>query len=385
MNSKEKDDVVKDSYTESQNKRQSNNSLGYLPEEVIFDILTRLPAEWLHKSVRLTCKSWAAMISSSDFVKAHLLRAKPGIFIQKTRRSYGAHFLEFKGNGEYGVAALSPRLPGHYLNSCDGLILFIQKSTGNLQVVNPVTMQRLNVPKLLGSNLNCHATAAIIRVPRTGEFKLFASLVKSESLVWHCHWYVLRLGKDTTWTRFGLEAGYFTFRGTPIYCGGNDLYWIRRDHIILMDVDKETFRKFDLHGKLYHHLFKFENHLAYISPWGIIGYRMHVFEADCGRWRLHHQIEQIGSFSGYYDRATNNDSIEHSSYCVCFCFCINQEVIFKVTSGPGLKPFKAWLHSYNVETSKLSEIDVILEDLFNGNFVEGSFKLGLHTNSLVSW
>ncbi|XP_028784526.1 uncharacterized protein LOC114740534 [Neltuma alba] len=149
MDSEKKDDGGKDcnsggsSCLEPQNKSQSNNSSECLPEDVMFNILTRLPAQWLHSSARLTCKSWAAMIRRSDFVETHLLRAKPGIFLQSTRPPYGAHFLEVKGNGEYGVTALSPQFPGQYLNSCDGLILFYQKARGDLHVVNPVTMQTL--------------------------------------------------------------------------------------------------------------------------------------------------------------------------------------------------------------------------------------------------
>ncbi|KAI9127009.1 hypothetical protein K1719_001568 [Acacia pycnantha] len=383
MDREKKDDGQKDcsNSSESQNKSQSNNSSGCLPEDVMFNILTRLQAEWLHNSARFTCKSWAAMICRSDFVEAHLLRAKAGIFLQSTRPPYGAHFLEVKDNGEYGITALSPQFPGQYLNSCDGLILLSQKATGDLHVVNPVTLQTLNVPKLLNSNLDC-PPAAIVRVPRTGEFKLFASLVQTQSEVCYSHWHVLRFGKDASWTSFASESGDFKFRCTPIYCGGNDLYWITQDHVIVMDVDKETLRKFPLprkHHKFYTQFFKIETRMASLVFLGAHGYKIHIFEADSGKWRLHHQM---GIFDDYYNYPRDDDSDEVLYFSESFGVGINQEVIFKVIIEPALK---ASLYSYNVETLEPREIDVIPEGLFNGAFKEGSFEVGLHTNSLVSW
>ncbi|XP_054776548.1 uncharacterized protein LOC129285028 [Prosopis cineraria] len=387
MDREKKDDGGKDcgggssSCSESQSKIQNNKSSGSLPEDVMFNILTRLPADWLHNSARFTCKSWAAMIHRSDFIQTHLLRAKPGIFLQSTRHPYGAHFLEVKDNGEYGVTALRLRFPGRYLNSCDGLILFSQKDTVELHIVNPVTMQTLNVPKVLSSNLDC-PPVAIVRVPHTGKFKLFASLVQTQSEVCYSHWHVLRLGKDTSWTRFASEPGDFEFRCTPIYCGGNDLYWITQDHVIVMDVDKETFRKYLLPRK--HHewctqFFKIENRLASIVFLGAKGYKIHIFDADSGKWRLYHQM---GILDDYYNYPRDDDAEEATNFSESFGVWINQELIFKLIIDP---PLKASLYSYNVETCEAREIDVIPEGLFNGAFEEGSFDFGLHTISLMSW
>ena len=111
MDSEKKNDDEKDcnsSCLESKKKNQRK----YHPEDINFDILTRVPAEWLLKSVRFTCRSWAAMIRMSDFVEVHLLRAKPIIFLQSTLHPFGAHCLEVKGNGEYGVTALGLNFPG---------------------------------------------------------------------------------------------------------------------------------------------------------------------------------------------------------------------------------------------------------------------------------
>ncbi|XP_028755713.1 uncharacterized protein LOC114715070 [Neltuma alba] len=244
-------------------------------------------------------------------------------------------------------------------------------------------MQTLNVPKLLGPNLNC-PPGAIVRVPCTGEFKLFASLIQTQSEVCYSHWHVLRLGKDTSWTRFASEAGDFEFSCSPIYCGGNDLYWITQDHVIVMDVDKETFRKFLFPEEHYYpwwwtEFFQIENRLASVVFLGAKGFRVHIFEADSGKWSLHHEM---GIFDDYYNYPRDDDVDDDVDFSESFGVGINQEVIFQVIIEP---PLKASLYSYNVKTLEPREIDAIPEGLFDGAFEEGSFEVGLHTNSLVSW
>ncbi|KAI9074278.1 hypothetical protein K1719_043763 [Acacia pycnantha] len=348
-----------------QNKSQKGNCLGCFSEDMLFDILTWLPAECLLSSARYTCKSWAALIRSSDFAEKHLLRSKLGIFLQSTKRPYGAQFLEVKDNGEFGVTTLNPDFPGRFVNSCDGLILLYENSSGVLHVTNPVTKQCVRVPMLLSHKL-MYPPCAIVRVPRTGEFKLFASRIVTESEVCYSHWHVLRPGRDSSWTRIAVETGDFEFRCTPIYTGGNDLYWITELRVIVMDVDRETFRQFPLPQgphRWHSQYLKMENRLASIIFVGGEGFQMHTFDPDSGNWTLYHEMKHL-------DYPT--DGIEFLSEF--FALWMNEELIIKLILLPTLNTL---FFSYDMKTGgRLKKIDAIQE---------GSFDVGLHTNSLVSW
>ncbi|KAI8014755.1 F-box protein [Camellia lanceoleosa] len=53
-----------------------------LPEDIIFEILVKVPARDLHENVRLVCKAWKGMISTSNFIAQNALQVKPKLLIQ---------------------------------------------------------------------------------------------------------------------------------------------------------------------------------------------------------------------------------------------------------------------------------------------------------------
>ncbi|KAL1329523.1 hypothetical protein HN51_046646 [Arachis hypogaea] len=356
-------DICSCSCSQSQDKRQQNvASTVCLTEDIIFfNILTRLPATFLFSSARLVCKAWAAIICKTQFVDAHLRHAKSGVFLQSTRPTYGARFLEFKDNGAYQVTRLSSKYPGRILNSCDGLSLFLQYSTGALHVSNPVTNQEERVPYLLGGENLMYPPCAIARVPH-GEFKLFAANVEKQAGVSVCHWYVLRLGIDNSWRKIGTESGDFDFKCIPIYTGGYDLYWVTERRVIVMDVAKETFKTFQLPQELqwHPHYLKMGDHLSSIV-FVEQGFQVYIFEPKSGKWTLYHQIGHLNYPNG------------HEVLSEFFCVWVNQEVIIKSTLAPSLRTL---IFGYNVKTRNLRMLDAI---------EVGAYDLAHHSNSLVTW
>ncbi|MED6130929.1 hypothetical protein PIB30_005217 [Stylosanthes scabra] len=298
------------SCSESDNKRQQNvASTVCLTEDIIFfNILTRLPATFLFKSARLVCKAWAAIICKTQFVDAHLRHAKSGVFLQSTRPTYGARFLAFKDNGAYEVTHLNSKYPGRILNSCDGLSLFLQYSTGALHVSNPVTNQEERIPYLLGG----------------------------DNLI---------LGIDNSWRKIGTESGDFDFKCIPIYTGGYDLYWVTERRVIVMDVAKETFKAFQLPQELQWHpqYLKMGNCLSSII-FVERGFQVYAFEPKSGKWTLYHQIGHLNYPHG------------HEVLSEFFCVWVNQEVIIRSTLAPSLRTL---IFGYNVKTRNLRMIDAI--------------------------
>ncbi|GFY89113.1 hypothetical protein Acr_06g0010530 [Actinidia rufa] len=61
---------------------QNNGFVGPLPEEIIIDILSRLPADCVRKCQRV-CKKWSALTSTTYFKVMHRERAAPVNFVQR--------------------------------------------------------------------------------------------------------------------------------------------------------------------------------------------------------------------------------------------------------------------------------------------------------------
>lgn len=366
MDSQKKGDAVDSCSSSSSSPRkmqQNDTTAESLSEDIIFfDILTRLPGTFLHRNAKFVCKAWAAIMGNSQFVEAHLRRAKPGIFLQSTRHPYGARFLEIKDNGGLRITELNPQYPGRILNSCDGLALFFQYATGALHVANPVTMQVTRVPDLLGAKL-MYPPCAIARVPSTGEFKLFAAIAQKYSGVFVCHWYVLRLGIDCVWRKICTDSGDYDFTCSPIYNGAYDLYWTTKNRVIVMDIDKETFRAFLLPQELRWHpqYLKMGDCLSAII-FLEQGFQIHTFDAQSGKWTFYHHI-------GHLNYPTTGSDV----LCEFFCAWMNQELIIKPIAIPSPGTL---ISGYNVKT----------RSLWTMNYREmGSHHLELHTISLISW
>ncbi|PSS28887.1 F-box protein like [Actinidia chinensis var. chinensis] len=147
----------------------NNGFVRLLPEEIIIDILSRLPADCVLKCRRV-CKEWLALTSTPYFTKMHLKRAAPVIFVQSLQfgnleRDELDLFIFDKGDKEdkmmkkmragsmhIGVERM-PILSG----SCNGLLLFKPMFPTNFAlcfICNPVTWEQMTVrPPVCGGML----------------------------------------------------------------------------------------------------------------------------------------------------------------------------------------------------------------------------------------
>ncbi|KAL5721800.1 hypothetical protein ACHQM5_005398 [Ranunculus cassubicifolius] len=123
-----------------------------LPEDIIFEILLRIPADILN-CMRLVCRTWSVLILSQNFVNTHLLRSDPGIVIlEKDNESdkFECHFMDVE-NGQVIKQDLSFTCSQHVLlGICNGL-LFIGNADPHLgfhdlRVVNLATKKSIALP-----------------------------------------------------------------------------------------------------------------------------------------------------------------------------------------------------------------------------------------------
>ncbi|KAI4353580.1 hypothetical protein L6164_002519 [Bauhinia variegata] len=346
----------------SQKKRHDNNSLLGLPEDVFCYVLSRLAAKCLYSNARYVCKPWATIIRSSHFIETQLCHANPGLFVQSTAYPYGAYIFDIKENEQFEVTDKKPQYPGRFLNSFQGLALFYQYATGIVYVANPITMQVARVPDLLKCKL-AYPPCAIVRVPRTGEFKLFAAHVQMQRGVSICHWYVLRLGIEDSWKIITTQSGDFDFKCSPVYTGGSDLYWITEHSVILLDVDKETFLMFSHpQGRQWQPQYlRMGDCLSSVIFLKHV-FQIHIFDTNSGKWTLYHQMEGFKYPNPSYNALSES-----------FCAWMNQEVIFKTIRIPSCSTL---VFGYNLKTG-------IVRTIATTNF--GFYDVGLHTSTLVSW
>ncbi|KAL3726851.1 hypothetical protein ACJRO7_031709 [Eucalyptus globulus] len=123
-----------------------------IPEEIVVDILLRLPAKSLGR-FKCVCKRWRSLISNPGFVRSHLQRLKARDSIPSQRIIVGGNplktvdyeALDGCGKGRLVVPHWIkifwvPRIVG----SCDGLVCLIDRSS--FHIYNPTTREYIELP-----------------------------------------------------------------------------------------------------------------------------------------------------------------------------------------------------------------------------------------------
>lgn len=360
-------------------KNQNSNSSEVISELVLLDdlrfhIFTMAPLKCLLNSARYVCKPWAATIRSSHFAEVYERRgcSKPGLYVE----NYGAHdksyFLEFKDSvsGHFERTDLgTPQAMGHLVGTCDGILLLISNYSKQIYIVNPILKCWLRIPFFpnLQEPWVFDHRFAIARVPRTRKFKLFfVNYLKISDTFWHVY-YVLRIGVDNSWKEIARKEA-LRLRKT-LYNGGNDLYCITMDEVIVIDVEKETIvRDYPLSPMPVHNIEQIlwmENYLSCIVniDEDLSIYQIYILDFDSGKWSLYHTM---GPF----------DIHELEIKSVEFLLWINDQIILRVVDA-AFKFINIKIYfGYNVKTRQLTKIEDI---------GMGPFEVWSHTNSLVLW
>ncbi|KAJ4841753.1 hypothetical protein Tsubulata_003042 [Turnera subulata] len=119
-----------------------------LPDAVIIDILSRLPADHVLQCRRV-CKEWRALTSTACFAQLQLKRATSEILIgvldSDLPRCVSVNHQDFSQK----IAELNCWV----LNSCDGLILGKRKIPSQVFIYNPLTQDEITFPEVFNE---CH-------------------------------------------------------------------------------------------------------------------------------------------------------------------------------------------------------------------------------------
>ncbi|CAJ2651039.1 uncharacterized protein LOC123908160 [Trifolium pratense] len=374
------------------NIRQCSNSnksfilFSELSQDLMLDILTLLPLKCLLNSARYVSKFWAAAIS------AYLPLKPPGFYIFKYNSTTNSYFLNIQDhvNGKPERIALGiPSRMGHVMATCHGLLLLSTLATLTF-VVNPILKCCFRIPTLPTNSrrLIC-VRSTIARVPRTAKFKLFVTDVLNVSGVNWYVFYVLTIGVDNTWKEIARKEAILecVFFWEPVYNGENDVYWITRDGVTVMDVDREIIiREYPLPPPRVDvapfgvFLWMGDRLSCIVLVKGIISRTYHIYalDLDLGKWTLYHEM---GPFD--YGATCGHEldfDINITIMGLMFRFWINDQIFFIALTDPpeNRKSFVGVtniIFCYNVKTRQLTKPDDIVVDVFQAL---------LHTNTLVS-
>jgi hypothetical protein len=371
-----------------------------LPEDLMIHIFTLVPLNCLINSAKYVCKPWAAIIRSAHFVEACQRRSKPSLYIENCTKRCNSYLLEFKDdvNGQFERTDFgTPQKMGHLISTCDGIfLLWNEHNNGSREsfVVNPLLKCWLRISpfpdnpfrdylEYIAVSCQCNIT----RVPRTAKFKLFLmDSVKFSGAFWYV-FYVLRIGIDNSWkeiTRKQCPPSWSIF-WQQLYSGGNDIYWITKKEVIVMDVDKEVIlREYPLPHFPNYPAPKYllmGNRLSCIASKDFSNdlsddlssttYQIYILDFDSGKWSVY---LEMGPFDYVVACGHELDIMD-----VVFRFWIDDQIIFRVTLDDTKYIFtnlKNKLFGYNVKTKQLTKIEGIDVD---------NFEVWLHTNSLISF
>ncbi|XP_016460643.1 F-box protein CPR1-like [Nicotiana tabacum] len=124
-----------------------------LPEEIVFDILSLLPAKFIGH-YRCVSKQWRNLLSDPQFIKAHHIihahkKEEKLIYISV---SHALHTITFNQNGTDAISKKLnfPELPDNWLRvigSCNGLVLVVNRQKIKY-LFNPTTLKYHRIPKL---------------------------------------------------------------------------------------------------------------------------------------------------------------------------------------------------------------------------------------------
>lgn len=176
-----------------------------LPDELLFEILARVPAEDIHEKARFVCRRWKGIIHGKGFAYAHLHHTSSGLVIteqwdwqtRKERRNASLLVTATQGRCRFETSALSYKFGFTILASCNGLVLEMDLSDRHaLYIVNPATNRSLN------RAIMCHFGIAFVAA--SIEYKVVVTYISDwRSRLVECT--ILTVGVDNAWRHVAID------------------------------------------------------------------------------------------------------------------------------------------------------------------------------------
>ncbi|XP_073126132.1 uncharacterized protein [Henckelia pumila] len=213
-----------------------------LPQEIVFEILLRLPAQVIHDVMRRVYDEWKFVISTKAFIYNHLWNSTPGIIIMHKHMRFNGIYVEMR-RGRLEICKFD--LMDFYLrgSSVNGLVLAAPKrkegDKNALFIINPLTKQQEAV--LWDINFESAITLALDEASM--KYKAVRSLCPKPP---HCV-SVLTIGVDNDWRYLDMkhvsERGQQALLDYPFATRGY-VHWMGNYSVLTLNVETETIYEF---------------------------------------------------------------------------------------------------------------------------------------------
>ncbi|KAL3615559.1 hypothetical protein CASFOL_041220 [Castilleja foliolosa] len=206
-------------------------NISSLPDDIMFQILVRLPAQDIYDNARLVCPSWYKIIRTHNFARAHLVQATHGLLIQDRSSEYDQKVFVSSQKDQIGISNINH--DRKVLSSCNGLVLdYLYHNRRELYVSNPVTKRRFALPPLLATN----GIVAMAYVASTNEYKAVRTIPP---------YAILTVGVDKDWTRLLnvqhlSKTAKYLLLVYPLTTEGF-VHWARDKNVLTLNVETEIF------------------------------------------------------------------------------------------------------------------------------------------------
>ncbi|KAL3615623.1 hypothetical protein CASFOL_041284 [Castilleja foliolosa] len=213
-----------------------------LSDDVLFEILLRVPAQHLYDSSRLVCRKWYNTINTRSFAHSHFQRSTPALLAVDLCSNEQA-FMTMQ-NGRIEISKWSYVVGRLVWSSCNGLVL---ESNLNSKpyILNHVTKQHLALPPLPSEDVMASKMFALAYVAPSNSYKVIG-VSYSDELECDLVCAIMTVGVDTDWRRrvstqhLSFKAKT-SFRLSPLTTRGF-VHWARNDRtefVVTMNVESE--------------------------------------------------------------------------------------------------------------------------------------------------
>ncbi|KAL6492716.1 hypothetical protein OROGR_033141 [Orobanche gracilis] len=226
-------------------KRARPTDIQSLPDELLSDILTRLPADIIHDVARLVCFRWYHIVHSPDFVISQMEHSTYGLMLSCHKQGAGSVLITATQGGRTETCEFSYKFKWGLIGSCNGLALDYDDQDELLYVVNLATRQGLVLPPCARNRTRLFS-CGIGYAAASMEYKVTVPFVDVGDKFYTSSLAILTLGVDESWRNVAVKHLSLLDKSLltkyPLTTEGC-LHWVRNGlrWVLTLDVETEIF------------------------------------------------------------------------------------------------------------------------------------------------
>ncbi|KAL3615065.1 hypothetical protein CASFOL_040726 [Castilleja foliolosa] len=214
-----------------------------LSDDILFEILLRVPAQDLYDSSRLVCRKWYNMIHTRNIAHSHFQRSTPGLLALDMINNEQV-FMTMQ-NGRIEISKWSYGYDRPVDSSCNGLLLVSILDPEGLYITNHVTKQHFDLPPFLPGKVMPHKLLALAYIASSSVYKVVAVSYPTRcdrDLL--CA--IMTVGVDTDWRR-RVSTQHLSFQAKKLFYWSplttpGFVHWAEDDYsecVLTMNVESE--------------------------------------------------------------------------------------------------------------------------------------------------